>query len=608
MNNTGELKSLRLLWTILAKSHRYHAFVEEDDIRIFELRSEHEGLPFLTIALPSLGKALDKFHATMVWDHPTFFEKSLEGPIGFPIGADKKLYHWLSLPKFLGKAIKLALEGSSQAVECVRQLSYMFYKLEVDYDKALVAETLDRFERTDLELQQAVSDFDAQTSVQSHLAHMRRMISRVLAKADPWDIRPCHGSGATACRTKNKDKWSALRYFPKLDLVYPYADYFFYSMTHLADEYGKLENSAESVPQARIVLVPKDSRGPRVISCEPAELMFIQQGLMRLMYRTIENHNLTKSEIHFTDQTINQSKARQSSIDGLLATLDLKDASDRVSLELVRRVFPSDWVECLEACRSESTQLPSGKIVKLNKFAPMGSACCFPVEALVFWASAQATYRRLGVTAEAAVYGDDIIVPTAYAEDIIKDFVSIGFVVNMDKSFTKGPFRESCGGEYHNGYDVAPVRVRKVLGKSHTLIATGADLCNSIIARFGITDSWSFVAEVQEMVGYVYPWSDVLASCVLFGPVSRNETRFRKRWNSRFQRFEFRVLQLSTLVLSNGEQAWSELLRKELTIAHRGAEAGERPDFSEKISRPLEPGSYADSHAARATWQWTWLG
>lgn len=332
MISSGDLKSLRPLWTILAKSHRYSHLVQARDILEYDTRSENEGLSFLTIVLPKLGKALDEFHATTVWTTPSEFKTDGDG-----------------LPLFLGKAVKLALEGSSQAVDCVRQLAYLFYKLEVDYEETIVAETLEKFERTDRDLLALATDFSAIKSVKDHLASMKRIICRVLLNADPWVIRPCHGSGATACRTKNRDKWGSLRYFPKLDLVYPYADYFFYSATHLVDELQKIESSPESVPRARVVLVPKDSRGPRIISCEPAELMYIQQGLMRLLYDTIESHYLTQSQINFRDQSINQSLAHQSSIDGKLATIDLSDASDRLSLLLVESVFPADWVTCLKA-------------------------------------------------------------------------------------------------------------------------------------------------------------------------------------------------------------------------------------------------------------------
>jgi hypothetical protein len=139
---------------------------------------------------------------------------------------------------------------------------------------------------------------------------------------------------------------------------------------------------------AKVVLVPKDSRGPRLISAEPLEYQWIQQGVGRSIVAHLEAHHLTKGRVNFTHQEVNRRLAQESSATLELATLDLKDASDRVSLELVRRVFKNtpELVRALEAIRTDATLLPDGRVQSLKKFAPMGSAVCFPVEAFVFWA------------------------------------------------------------------------------------------------------------------------------------------------------------------------------------------------------------------------------
>lgn len=590
MISLGDLKSLRLFWTILAKNHRYRHLLDAKDIDVFNQRAEEEGTYFLTTALPTIGKALDAFHATTVWKAPEHFKCDGDG-----------------IPIFLGLPIRLALDGNSLAVDLVRQLTFLFYKLEVDYDGDTVSQFIERFIRTDHDLDVAY-DLRNNPVTQSHVATMRRIIARVLVNEDPLDIRPCHGSGSTACRTVNSDKWHVLRYFPKLDAVYHYPDYFFYSSTHLVDEMGKLEDSVESVPMARVVLVPKDSRGPRIISCEPAELMYIQQGLMRKMYRILENHPLTRGQINFTDQTINQSLAREGSINDSWATLDLSDASDRVSFRLVRDIFPSNWFECLQACRSDSTLLPDGVIVELKKFAPMGSSCCFPVEALVFWASAQATMQRIGMKGPAFVYGDDIIVDPAFAGPVIEDLHRLGLVVSPEKTFVKGPFRESCGGEYHSGSDVCPVRVRKAFGTSNTSISTGSDLANNLIAKFGYEDAKPLIDLIEKANGYVYPRTELsIPNSVRFGACASNDVFFNRRWNKNLQRFEHRILQLSTVSLEMRERTWCELLRLELSVESRRDTAGNSLDW-DKTQSILEPGKYAATHSARQKWAWVWLG
>lgn len=588
----GDLKSLQLLWLNLAKNHRYSSFIEEEDLLTFSNRLEHEGLHFLTTTLPGLGRALDEFHSTTEWTAPPDFK----------VDGD-------SIPIFMGKAVRFALDGNSKAVDCVRQLAYIFYKLEVDYDDSTVAKYLEKFTNTDRAL--GCSTHPESLSTYGIVEHMKGLIRRVLCNADPMDIRPCHGSGATACRTENSDKWHLLRYYPKLDAVYSYADYFFYNYTHLLDEMDLLEESKESVPQARVVLVPKDSRGPRIISCEPAELMYIQQGLMRLLYKTIENHRLTSGMINFANQEINRNLAHQGSLDGAWATIDLSDASDRVSLDLVRRVFPENWVRSLEACRSESTILPDGSVVELNKFAPMGSACCFPVEALVFWTCAMAAIREQVPHSRVPVYvyGDDIIVPSQFAEVVMRGLESIGLVVNSKKSYWKGPFRESCGGDYHSGYEVTPVRVRKFLSNVGTGIAASADLANSLIAKFGYDSVRECISVIESAIGYVFPRSELLLPATVHVPPSAsNDAFYRRRWNHDLQRYEHRILSYSTRALARRPPSWSELLRKELTREYKSDTNGEYLPDHRVVERSLEPGMYADVHSARRKWTWTWLG
>ena len=619
----GNLKSLQLLWLNLACNHRYSSFVEEDDIIVFKMRVANEGLPFLTVALPELGRALDAWHATYTWPDCPSFRKDEQG-----------------YPLFLGKAIEAAIEGNSVAVDCVRQLSYVFYKLEVPHDESSISLFLEAFIENDKRL--ADIDFDNSDSVwiaphpfagvghsinfattREIVNEMASLIKRVLCNTDPRDIRPCHGTGATACHTPNHKKWATIRYYEKLDQVYDYATLFFYNPTHLADEMDSLESSQTCEPKARVCLVPKDSRGPRVISCEPAPLMFAQQGIMRKLYDTLETNHLTRGQINFIDQGVNRRLAHQASIDDKMATLDLKDASDKVSLELIRRVFPADWVECLEACRSEETALPNGVVIKLNKFAPMGSACCFPVEALVFWACAKATTRILtarlygrrmnspmtGIAGrDVYVYGDDIICDSRFAPAIMVGLEAVGLSVNRTKSYVAGPFRESCGGDYHNGYDVTPVRVRHVPSKVGTGLDTCADLVNSFIAKFGYESSHSIVRTIEEVVGFVFPRTDMaIPMTIRTTPSASNDVLFKSRFNKDLQRQEHRILMSATSALASRPPDWWELLRKELTRDRLDNKYPYEHRFS-VIDAALDPGEYVDVHSTHKKWHWTWLG
>jgi hypothetical protein len=582
----GNLKSLELLWLGLASNQRYRQFVSEKDILSFKRRVENEGLPFLTKSLPLLGKALDRYHSIGEWIPPD----------GFTIRE--------TIPVFLQDAILPSLKGDSYAVDCVRQLSYIFYKLETPYEQQTVREFLDSF----IAIDNSLANFSAPNwslKTVSVLKKARTLIARILSNWDPLEIRPKHGTGATACRTASWDKYHKLRYYPKLDETYSYADYFFYSFTHLSDEYEKLEQSKEMEPKARVCLVPKDSRGPRIISCEPAELMFIQQGIMRLLYRILESHFLTSGYINFSDQSINQSKAREGSINSQYATIDLKDASDRVSLSLVKELFPEPWVRCFTACRSDSTILPDGREVKLQKFAPMGSSCCFPVEALVFWALASASVKG---RREIYVYGDDIICPPYMVGEIVDTFEAVGLQVNRDKCYTQGPFRESCGGDFHKGMDVTPLKLRKAIGSSPSHWVSSVEFLNNHIKKFGSVPS-SIVNLVEDVTGPIPRSSLDLPMVIRESPGASNDVFFRRRWCKPYQRYEYLVPRLTFRSVKRRDASWSELLRKELD---RGSSSMPFEDTLQQLrneaSGRLLPGEYADPHSVRIKWVWTWLG
>lgn len=632
----GDLKSLLPLWENLALNQRYRPYITNRDLVTVRDRARNEGLSFFTQTLPLYGKALDRYHSLKEWITPPGFAAVTDIlllPGGDLMGTA------VTFPLLFGKAIKAALIGDSIAVDCIRQLTYVFYKLEVNHDDHTICEFLDQFRKTDAGLANFDFKEDSNTLQGNLITNMRRIIGEVLCNTDPLMIRPCHGGGATANKVENKDKWHEVRYIPKLDHVYSYSDLFFYSPTHLIDELDWLEKMPLVVnPRARVCLVPKDSRGPRVISCEPVEYMYVQQGIMKKLYEVLETHYLTTGQINFTDQTINRELARYASMDNDYSTLDLSEASDRVSLNLVRALFPANWVSCFEACRSEETELPDGSIVKLNKFAPMGSACCFPVEALVFWACAEATIRyhypnckttvarRSQSKSLVFVYGDDIIIPSFCYDEVVYGLERLNLLVNRDKSYKDGPFRESCGGDYHNGYDVTPVRVRKPLLSDGIGVATYADLANLFIAKYGYQHAHSLISCIEEGIGYQFPRSELgLPGTIRRSPSASNNVFFARRWNKNLQRYEHKILSQVMEVKTIHPPGWRELHRMELTRNLPGKDVtgllnifrrlSDEDIFEERYQHPMKirnkqllPGQYADVHTARDVWKWIWLG
>lgn len=224
-------------------------------------------------------------------------------------------------------------------------------------------------------------------------------------------------------------------------------------------------------PGNRITTVPKNAKTDRVIAIEPILNMFLQKGIGGVIRR-----HLRRVGINLNDQTPNQRMAREGSITGKLATIDLSAASDSIAYELVRQLLPSDWFAALELCRSPIGILPSGKKIHYQKFSSMGNGYTFELESLIFWAlisAVQSLTRRVG--SRFLVYGDDIVVHTDEAPDVIKVLSYCGFSCNMKKTFVDGPFRESCGKHYFRGVDVTPFYVRKDMNVEQLLL-----FCNNL--------------------------------------------------------------------------------------------------------------------------------
>ena len=114
---------------------------------------------------------------------------------------------------------------------------------------------------------------------------------------------------------------------------------------------------------------------------------------------------------------------------------------------------------------------PISGTYRLRKFASMGSAMCFPIEAMVFLAIAVLVMHKVDGRAptpksckfyarKCKVFGDDIIIPNHYAPSTVLGLTYFGLKVNEAKSFFKGKFRESCGVDAYDGYNITPVYIR----------------------------------------------------------------------------------------------------------------------------------------------------
>lgn len=212
----------------------------------------------------------------------------------------------------------------------------------------------------------------------------------------------------------------------------------------------------------RVSTVPKNSKTDRVIAFEPDMNMALQLAVGHHFRKSLK-----KVGLDLNDQTINQELAREGSITGLLATIDLSSASDSISYRLVMDLLPFEWFNILDKLRAVRGVLPDGETVVWEKFSSMGNGFTFELETLLFASLCIGVSKQAGVPLSSAkinrnfsVYGDDIIVPVSIADNLIEALRCVGFSTNTEKTFTTGPFRESCGAHFYRGTCVKPFYIR----------------------------------------------------------------------------------------------------------------------------------------------------
>lgn len=233
--------------------------------------------------------------------------------------------------------------------------------------------------------------------------------------------------------------------------------------------------SCTVVPGSKLQTVPKNVDIARVICIEPSLNMYFQLGLGHYLedrLKGVFNIDLT------TQPLSNRALARIGSLDNSVSTLDLSSASDSMSINLLEYLFPRWFVDLLKLIRSPTTTLPSGEIVELNMISSMGNGSTFPLQTMIFSAIVVSSLIVHGLVydrfndAAWSVFGDDIICPREISEHVIHLLKLLGFVINEDKSFIQGPFRESCGCDYFRGHDVRAVYIKQ--------LSTSQDLCVAI--------------------------------------------------------------------------------------------------------------------------------
>lgn len=445
---------LRLSRSLFRDLRRLHPECKglERDLQTIEARFENEGVSFLSVALPTLGKNFDQGLACGRMPAVRGFSRT---------GAIPRFLQGMLSHVFDSKTGFLLKEPSIEYILSIRQVLYFFKKFLPSDSRGLTlkSRTVRDFVETDAKC------LDPNPVYTSRLA---RVADLVLKDLDEFqELKGRHGPGAVAEGYSSNQKWEELwsgllDYDPRLlSLGYDI----------LPGDHNTGVGSDSNVPTssvARLVTVPKSCTALRTITVEPCLNQFVQQGLNEHLRGSIQRCPILKRSLALNSQVPNQVLALQGSLSGEWSTVDLSSASDLLSLKTVRMAFiyRPRFLGALLGCRTPSVAISDKNEILLKKFAGMGNATTFPVQSVIFallaicaqhkWAR-QPTYREvLHYASRVRVFGDDIIVPTDSIMELGRWMSEFGLKINRAKTFYTGKFRESCGVDAYNGVDVTP--------------------------------------------------------------------------------------------------------------------------------------------------------
>lgn len=475
----------KLLQAVLFESAEWYDIDPQRDWVTIQKRIEGEGIEFTSITMPRMHDQLMISVSAGEWIPNRLWKESKGRPVMFRgfldlifdfegVDYPSKKAHLRDTPDdFYSVAC---------ALKCLRQVLLLNSKVRALPTQTRSDAAIEGFFATERELREKKNSILAMAHNDLFLKVNRVLFGDIFDRCQRQlekGIPSQHGPGQTAEKAYGVNKYTALvnTWTSRIEREIRAADSAYYNTHDLLDltkgtaDYSVLSPKEETA--MRITLVPKTAKTPRIIAMEPVAKQWVQQGLLALLDRNIQNDPLVRGVASWRDQQRNRSLALRGSRDGSYATLDLSEASDRLHVGVVAAML-KDYPQLKRivfASRSNYADYEGRKIV-LHKFAPMGSAMCFAFETLAFTAIiAMAICAEHGITNPSrktlrqlldgvSVYGDDIIVKPEFVWPTIENLEAFGLKVNLSKSFWAGMFRESCGGDYHRGVDVTVIRLR----------------------------------------------------------------------------------------------------------------------------------------------------
>lgn len=546
--------AIKYLTSLLADLHQdvrpYRKVDMDRDLRTLVKRAEAEGPAFFLKTLPSFAESVFN---------------TLEGHSATYAGF--KTRH--GLPVFMGQLVALAVGKRDcsvmsrvKALKGLYTLTVAFKKLRGPYPKDVLVNQFDDFKLVDASLPKLEDmSSDLLAILETARAYCAAFIQDIDVDRDKEAV-PRPGPGATNSPLEKNLRYEPHVLYTTVDEVLPYVDWFYptpIDVIYQSRDYLALKKIGKF--SARYKSVPKTAGKARGICIEHNEIQFLQQAVARMLRRHIKI-KLGKN-IALQDQSVNALLALASSISKELATIDMSEASDRIARWLVAYLFQDNerLLEVLLALSTRFIQPPEecnsidayGRIqkpepIEVAKFAPMGSALCFPVMSLVHYFLIKAIMLHTGNATSLQdslklyVYGDDILLPTQYTTAVYDILPKFGMKLNTTKSFVNSNFRESCGVHAYLGVDVTPVYVK------HTPIHTSLDALASSLAnerdlfnkgfRFASQCLATALLEHHPHLYEVYDGSGLLGFQRRYPKTKR---RLRQRWNEDLQYWECKV-------------------------------------------------------------------
>lgn len=269
----------------------------------------------------------------------------------------------------------------------------------------------------------------------------------------------------------------------------------------------------QEVDYLKLTLVPKTFKARRVIMPNTTIGSYMSYGLGTMIRRRLKRIGYNISDL----QERHKSYARSASIHEQWVTADLSSASDTISDELVKLLVPRDWYEIFTACRIPKVKLPDGTVIDSFTHCTMGVGYTFPLQTLVFLSLLKAIEFDIAPSKFdkrlISVYGDDLIYSRRMHDTVAHVFDQLGFILNVDKTFSEGHFRESCGGDYHCGVDVRPFQPQNGSATVDRIVyeATLYKFVNTLLTR------WD-ECEITGTLTYLYSELEAVSGAIKLVP------------------------------------------------------------------------------------------